>query len=64
MVVCDYNKDGNVTGADATAVYSAASKAADLRYDLNGDGVVTGADATAIYACSSGSGYYNGLEIK
>ena len=53
MIVCDYNKDSNITGADATAVYSAASKAADLRYDLNGDGSVTGADATAVFAIAS-----------
>lgn len=53
MIVCDYNKDSNITGADATAVYSAASKATDLRYDLNGDGSVTGADATAIFAIAS-----------
>ena len=64
MIVCDYNKDGNITGTDATSVYAAASKAADLRYDLNGDGSVTGTDATTVYACASGSSYYNGLEIK
>jgi len=58
MVVCDYNKDGNVTGADATAVYSVASKAADLRYDLNGDGSVTGADATTVYAIASSLSYF------
>ena len=64
MMACDFNKDGIITAADATSVYLFASKQTDLNYDLNGDGVVTGADATAIYACSSGSGYYNGLEIK
>lgn len=53
MIVCDYNKDGNITGTDATSVYAAASKAADLRYDLNGDGSVTGTDATNIFAIAS-----------
>lgn len=53
MIVCDYNKDGNITGTDATSVYAAASKAADLRYDLNGDGSVTGTDATNIFAIES-----------
>lgn len=53
MIVCDYNKDGNITGTDATSVYAAASKAADLRYDLNGDGSVTGRDATNIFAIAS-----------
>lgn len=64
MMACDFNKDGIITGADATSVYLFASKQTDLNYDLNGDSVVTGADATAVYACASGSGYYNGLEIK
>ena len=64
MVVCDYNKDGNVTGADATAVYSAASKAADLRYDLNGDGSVTGADATTVYAIASSAIALPAVTIK
>lgn len=53
MIVCDYNKDGNITGTDAKSVYAAASKAADLRYDLNGDGSVTGTDATNIFAIAS-----------
>ena len=53
MIVCDYNKDGNITSTDATSVYAAASKAADLRYDLNGDGSVTGTDATNIFAIAS-----------
>ena len=64
MVVCDYNKDGNVTGADATAVYSVASKAADLRYDLNGDGSVTGADATTVYAIASSAIALPAVTIK
>lgn len=55
LLVCDFNKDGNITGTDATAVFSAASKAADLRYDLNGDGSVTGTDATTIFAIASAS---------
>ena len=63
-VVCDYNKDGNVTGADATAVYSVASKAADLRYDLNGDGSVTGADATTVYAIASSAIALPAVTIK
>ena len=64
MVVCDYNKDGNVTGADANAVYSVASKAADLRYDLNGDGSVTGADATTVYAIASSAIALPAVTIK
>jgi hypothetical protein len=64
MVVCDYNKDGNVTGEDATAVYSVASKAADLRYDLNGDGSVTGADATTVYAIASSAIALPAVTIK
>ena len=53
MIVCDYNKDSNITGTDATSVYAAASKATDLRYDLNGDGSVTGTDATNVFAIAS-----------
>ena len=64
MMACDFNKDGIITGADATSVYLFASKQTDLNYDLNGDSLVTGTDATTVYACASGSGYYNGLEIK
>ena len=64
MIVCDYNKDSNITGTDATAVFSAASKAADLRYDLNGDGSVTGTDATTVYAIASSSIAIPDITIK
>lgn len=64
MVVCNYNKDSGVTGADATAVYSAASKGTDLRYDLNGDGSVTGADATTVYAIASSTIALPAVTIK
>ena len=53
MIVCDYNKDGQVTGTDAVSVYAASSKAADPRYDLNGDSAVTGTDAVTVYAIAS-----------
>ena len=64
MIVCNYNKDSGVTGADATSVYAAASKAADLRYDLNGDNAVTGADATTVYAIASSSIALPAVTIK
>ena len=58
MVVCDYNKDSNITGTDATSVYAAASKATDLRYDLNGDGSVT------VYAIASSAVSLPAVTIK
>ena len=64
MVVCDYNKDSNITGTDATSVYAAASKATDLRYDLNGDGSVTGTDATTVYAIASSAVSLPAVTIK
>jgi len=53
MIVCDYNKDGQITGADAVVVYSNASGAQNAYCDLNGDGQVTGADAVTVYSIAS-----------
>ena len=64
MIVCDYNKDTNITGTDATSVYAAASKAADLRYDLNGYGSVTGTDATTVFALASSTIALPAVTIK
>ncbi len=53
MIVCDYNSDGQITGADAVVVYSNASGAQNAYCDLNGDGQVTGADAVTVYSIAS-----------
>ncbi len=64
MMACDFNKDGKITGTDATLVYAAAINGTNLNYDINGDSKVTGTDATLVYSCAVSSSYYNGLEIK
>ena len=64
MMACDFNGDGQITGADAVSVYSGATAGSNRTYDTNGDGQITGADAVIVYACAAGANYYNGLEIK
>lgn len=53
LIVCDFNKDKNVTAADATYIFTNS----DVLYDLNGDGVVTAADVSVVFVCSGSKGY-------
>lgn len=64
MMACDFNGDGQITGADAVSVYAGATTGSNRTYDTNGDGQITGADAVIVYACAAGANYYSGLEIK
>ena len=64
IIACDYNKDKNVTAADAITVYQSAANAGNLYCDLNGDNVVTAADATIVYASASAALSYSPITIE
>lgn len=61
IIACDYNRDNNITVADAGYVYSNMSKDAP-GFDLNSDNSVTVADAGYVYSCIGGT--YDGFDIK
>lgn len=63
LMVCDYNGDDFVTGADALIIYQdSALFDHNMNFDLNGDNFITGADALIVYSCAT-SGEFKPITI-
>lgn len=63
LVVCNFNGDPYITGADAGIIFNNAVGEKNVYCDLNGDGLITGADAGVVFACA-GIQEYGGLVIE
>lgn len=63
LVVCNFNGDPYITGADAGTIFNNAVGEKNAYCDLNGDGYVTGADAGVVFGCA-GINEYGGFVIE
>jgi hypothetical protein len=64
IVVCDYNKDGYVTGLDSGTFSAALNGSYNVYCDLNGDGDVTGLDTGTYSAVFNKTIAYASVELK